>query len=57
VTLAEMAFTGHCGIEADIAALGKAVPAIVGMQLGEHGFKGDAMKGIVGSGRHEWRSC
>ncbi len=22
VTLAEMAFTGHCGVEADIAALG-----------------------------------
>ncbi len=34
VTLAEMAFTGHCGIEADISGLGDTLPALFTEELG-----------------------
>lgn len=33
-TLAEMAFTGHCGIEADISGLGDTLPALFTEELG-----------------------
>ncbi|ASW80439.1 phosphoribosylformylglycinamidine synthase [Vibrio anguillarum] len=34
VTLAEMAFAGHCGVKADIAALGDALAALFNEELG-----------------------
>ena len=34
VTLAEMAFTGHCGIQADISGLGDTLPALFTEELG-----------------------